>query len=127
MSVASDVRRKPRRSSDARGVTATVSSHRAAANGRRAAESVSMRMMSSPPGIEVSAEVPIEKLRKDGDAGITSAASSMAIADATASRRSRSTSTGSREAPMTNAGSATSAASHSRGSLIPVVSLDNGG
>ena len=70
MSVARAVRRKPPRSSAARGVTATVSSHRPAANGRRTAESVSMRMMASPPGTQLSADVRIEKARRrwrDGD------------------------------------------------------------
>ena len=45
MSVARAVRRKPPRSSAARGVTATVSSHSPAANST--AESVSMRMMAT--------------------------------------------------------------------------------
>ena len=127
ISVARAVRRKPRRSSAARGVTATVSSHSPAANGRRAAESVSMRMMSSPPGIQPSAEVRIEKSRRDGDSGMTRAASTMTIADATASRRSRSTSKRRKDAPITSAGSATSPASHSRASLILIASVDSGG
>ena len=70
MSVARAVRRNPPRSSAARGVTATVSSHRPAANGKRTAESVSMRMMASPPGAQLSAEVRIEKRAqawRDGD------------------------------------------------------------
>ena len=63
--VASAVRRSPRRSSPARGVTATVSSHSPAANGNRAAESVSMRMMASPPGAQLSAALRIENVVQD--------------------------------------------------------------
>ena len=58
---------------------------------------------------------------------MTSAASTIAIAEATASRRSRSTSTRRAEAPITSAGRATRPASHSRASLILIASVDSGG
>jgi hypothetical protein len=118
MRVARAVRRNPPRSSAARGVTATVSSHRPAANGKRTAESVSMRIISSPPGIQLSAEVRIERARRRGETAMTSAASSMATAETTASRLRRSTSTRRKETPITRAGKATRPASHSRASLI---------
>ena len=125
MSVARAVRRNPRRSSAARGVTATVSSHRPAANGKRTAESVSMRMMASPPGTQLSAEVRIERARRRGETAMTSAASSMATAEATARRRRRSTSRRRNDAPITRAGRATRPASHSQASLILILaSLD---
>src|SRR5436190_4758768 len=120
MSVASAVRRKPPRSREARGVTATVSSHNPAASGRSASESVSTRTMASPPGLHVSADVRIEKSRKPGDTAITSAVTTIASAAATAARRSRSTSTRRTEAPMTTTGKAASAASHTGASFIPI-------
>src|SRR4029453_5767792 len=58
---------------------------------------------------------------------MTRAASTMTIADATASRRSRSTSKRRKDMPITSAGSATSPASHSRASLILIASVDSGG
>src|SRR5262249_37812254 len=126
MSVARAVRRRPSRSSAARGVTATVSSHSPAANGRKMAESASMRTIASPPGIQPSAEVRMEKSRTRIDTAMASVASSIAIADPTARRRRRSTSTRRKEAPITRAGSATTTASHSRASLIPIASVDGG-
>ncbi len=84
-------------------------------------------MMSSPPGIQLRAEVRIEKSRRDGDSGMTSASSSMAVAAATDSRRRRSTSKRREEAPITSAGSATNAASHSLASLILIAFVEGRG
>src|SRR5688572_4355313 len=120
MSVASAVRSTPPRSSDARGVTATVSSHRPAANGRKTADSVSTRMIASLPA-QLSAEVVHEIRCKSGVPAMTSVASSIAAADITAKRRRPSTSTGNSEAPITAAGSVAAAASHSQASLIAIV------
>ena len=63
-------------------MTATVSSQRPAANGRSAAESVSMRRIASPPGAQVSAALRNERARRRGDAAIARAATSMTMADA---------------------------------------------
>ena len=121
MRVARAVRRKPPRSSAARGVTATVSSHRPAANGKSTAERVSTRMMASPPGAQLSAEVRIESACRPGETAMTSAASSIATAEATASRRRRSTSRRRKDAPITRTGRATRPATHSRASLILIL------
>src|SRR5262249_45062958 len=91
ISVASAVRRKPPRSSTARGVTATVNSHRPAANGKRKEERASMRTIASPPGSQLRALVRIEK-RNGGDTATTSVASTIIAADRTESRRTRSAS-----------------------------------
>src|SRR5687768_1670290 len=123
MSVASAVRSTPPRSSDARGVTATVSSHRPAANGRNAADSVSTRMIASlPPQLREDTVQAIR--RKSGVAAMTNVASSMDAAAITASRRSRSTSTANSAAMITTAGARAVPASHNQASLITIVHGD---
>src|SRR5947199_1270932 len=120
-SVARAVRRNPPRSSAARGVTATVSNHRPAANGSRTVDSASSRMMASPPGAQLSAVVRMEKGCMPGEPATTSVPSNIDAASATASRRSRSTSRGSRDAATTSVGRATSPAIHNRASLIVIL------
>src|SRR5262249_15013960 len=120
-SVANAVRRRPARSSAARGVTATVSSHRPAANGSSADESVSSRTIASPPGAAVSPDARIENVRRYGDTVPASDTTSIPAHEPRATRRSRPTARRTNDARATSAGRPASATSHTAALLILIL------
>src|SRR5262249_12241155 len=112
ISVAIAVRRSPPRSSAARGVTATVNSQSPAANGKRTDERALIRMIASPSVSRVRAVLRIHTVRNSGATAVTTVASNMTAADATASHRNLSTSKRKYEAAITSAGKREITASH---------------
>src|SRR5262245_16849922 len=119
--VAMAVRRNPPRSSAARGVSATVRSHKPAANGKSSVERELRRTTASPPGAQVSADVLIEKFRVPGNAKTAHVAKSINVAAVTARRRRRSTSSGNHDAHTTTVGRAAMTMSQNQELLIGVV------